>query len=239
MPSHKRGGGSSMDDRAYFAFLRHGDYAQRPATPSARQPFALTRKGVEQARLGLATLIRQLDMFAMAPAPQIHASRQLRAWQTAHELMAGLRGQGYEIDGIVEDSRLAERGLGSAANLTISEIESVLAADPRFGPPPPGWKSDSDYCLPLEGAESLSQAGQRVASYLQEVIRPGVLTVFVGHGASFRHACQHLGLLRPEEVARFSMYHAEPLLFCHEGRDSWRHLAGEWKIRAPKEVAID
>lgn len=122
-----------MDDRAYFAFLRHGDYAQRPATPSARQPFALTRKGVEQARLGLATLIRQLDMFAMAPAPQIHASRQLRAWQTAHELMAGLRGQGYEVDGIVEDSRLAERGLGSAANLTISEIESVLAADPRFG----------------------------------------------------------------------------------------------------------
>lgn len=228
-----------MASPAYIAFLRHGAYHQRSDAPSARQPFALSQEGVEQAREGARQLMQMIAQFGLKPVAQIHSSRQLRAWQTANELLASLRAHGHQVDNIVQSSDLAERGVGCAANLTLSEIEAVLRDDPRCEPPPRGWKSDSDYCLPLEGAESLSDAGRRVAGYIQRCLHPGSLTVLVGHGASFRHACHHLGLLRREDIAGMSMYHARPLLFCHDGRGSWQHLAGEWKIRTPKEVPLD
>ncbi|MDB6175995.1 phosphoglycerate mutase family protein [Paracoccus sp. Z330] len=228
-----------MAELGYFAFLRHGEYHQRADAPSARQPFALTPQGGRQARLGADQLLGMMVQHDLRPARLIHSSRQLRAWQTARELQMRLCDNGYDIDDIAQSSGLAERGLGSAANLTVGEIEAVLAADPRYGAPPTGWKSDSDYCLPLEGAESLADAGRRVAEHIRRIVQPGLLTIMVGHGASFRHACHELGLLRRDEIARLSMFHARPLLFCHDARGSWRHLAGEWKIRTQHEVSID
>ncbi|WP_163846950.1 histidine phosphatase family protein [Pseudooceanicola aestuarii] len=221
---------------AYVAFLRHGAYRQRADAPSARQPFPLTEEGLAQARAGADRLAAMLAARGLVPAPVIHSSCQLRAWQTAEAVRLRL---GAQVRTLRQTSALAERGLGSAANLTVAEIEAVLAADPRHPAPPPGWKSDRDYRLPLEGAESLAEAGARVAAHLQATLQSGRVVVHVGHGAAFRHACCHLGLLAPERIAALSMYHAEPLLFCYQPHGSWRHLAGQWKVRAPKEEPID
>lgn len=228
-----------MADTGFVAILRHGAYEQRSGAPSARQPFALTSQGKAQARAGTLALAEMIAAHNLTVGPVIHASRQLRAWQTASEILITLQDCGIGVERITETSDLAERGVGSAANLTLAEIEAVLRDDPRYGPPPAGWKSDSDYCLPLEGAESLMQAGARVAGHLQSTVTPGQLTIHVGHGASFRHAFHHLGVLAREDIARLSMFHAQPLLFCHGPHGNWRHLTGEWKVRAPKEEAMD
>mgnify|MGYP001284026152 CR=1 FL=1 len=228
---------------AYAAFLRHGAYHQRPGAPSARQPFALTDEGQAQARAGGDALAAMIAERGLTLDPVIRCSRQLRAWQTADAVAGRLRAHGHAVDRIDETSALAERGLGSAANLTVAEIEQVLDDDPRHGPPPPGWKSDSSYRLPLDGAESLDEAGARVAACLGDTLGrdlvPGRVTVFVGHGASFRHGCRHLGLLTAADVPRLSMFHARPLLFCYNAHGSWQHCAGAWKVRARSEDPID
>lgn len=223
----------------YTVILRHGAYHQRPDAPSARQPFALTDAGRAQAQAGAETLQEMLRTAEITAPLTVHCSRQLRAWQTATEVVATLRACGITLPDPVETSALAERGLGSAANLTAAEIEAVLRDDPRYDAAPPGWKSDSAYRLPLEGAESLLDAGARVAEHLRQSATPGTVQIHVGHGASFRHAFHHLGVLARDEIARLSMFHARPLLFCHEGRVNWQHLAGEWKIRAPQDVPRD
>lgn len=225
--------------QGYTAFLRHGAYHQRADVPSARQPFALTDEGLAQASAGGKALAQMLSNRGLRPAPVVWCSRQLRAWQTAEAVVAQLRAHGFAIETLTETSALAERGLGAAANLRIAEIEAVLQGDPRYAPPPPGWKSDSDYCLPLEGAESLMQAGRRVADHLQAKATPGLVTVHIGHGASFRHGCHLLGLLSRDQIARLSMYHARPLLFCHEENANWSHLAGDWKVRGSKDIPAD
>lgn len=158
--------------RAYHAFFRHGAYDQAAGVPSARQPWPLTDEGQAQARAGAALLDGMIREHGLKPAPVIFCSRQLRAWQTAQTLAEALRALGYTFPDVHQTSALAERGLGSAANLTIAEIEAALAADPRCDAPPQGWKSDSDYCLPLEGAESLMMAGARVATHLELTASP-------------------------------------------------------------------
>ncbi len=224
---------------AYVAILRHGAYHQQPGAPSARQPHPLTEEGLSQARAAGAALAGIIAERGLTLSPVLYASRQLRAWQTAEEIRKVLTAQGHPALRIAETSDLAERGLGSAANMTVPQIEAALAADPRYAAPPPGWKSDSMYRLPLEGAESLMGAGQRVADHLRRSAVPGRLTIHAGHGASFRHACHHLGLLAQKEIAQLSMFHARPLLLCHDADGRWRHLAGAWKVRAPKEDPID
>lgn len=225
--------------RTYHAFFRHAAYHQRTGVPSARQPWALTDVGVQQACEGAQVLHDILCDHGLTLAPVIHCSRQLRAWQTAEALADRLRALGHEITMLSETSALAERGLGSAANLTVAQIEEALAADPRHAVPRAGWKSDSDYCLPFEGAESLMMAGSRVATHLEHAGDPDRVTIHVGHGASFRHACHHLGLLTRDDIAQFSMFHARPSLICHEADDTWQHLAGAWKIREPKSEPKD
>ncbi|WP_412074489.1 histidine phosphatase family protein [Tritonibacter mobilis] len=225
--------------KSYHAFFRHGAYHQWADVPSARQPWALSDEGIQQARAGARVLHDMLIEQDLMLAPVAFCSRQLRAWQTADLLIAALRDLGHEITNLKETSALAERGLGSAANLSVAQIEQALAADPRHDAPPNGWKSDSDYCLPLEGAESLMMAGARVATHLEHRNRPDRVTIHVGHGASFRHACYHLGLLSRDDIARFSMFHARPSLICHEADGTWRYLAGAWKIREPKSEPKD
>ncbi|MBY6114421.1 histidine phosphatase family protein [Mameliella alba] len=228
-----------MAERAYVAFFRHGAYHQRKGVPSARQPWPLTEDGSAQARQGAILLARMIETHGLTPAPVMHSSHQLRAWQTAQHILQGLQAAGYPVETVAETPDLAERGLGSAANLTLAEIETALRDDPRYDAPPPGWKSDSEYCLPLEGAESLMQAGARVARHIRATAKPGLLTIHVGHGASFRHACHHLGLLGRDDIARLSMFHARPSLICHDPHGRWHHLAGDWKIRAAGDTPKD
>ncbi len=63
------------------------------------------------------------------------------------------------------------------------------------------------------------------------------MKLFVGHGAAFRHAAYDLGLLAFDDLARLSMYHAEPIVFRAEG-GQWQRIEGGWKVRT-REAAPD
>jgi broad specificity phosphatase PhoE len=228
--------------RLIAALVRHGDYHQLPGAPSAHQPFALNERGEDQAREAGEVLAQILLRESWDLDSVIDSSRMLRAWQTA-SLIAERVGR-PEVRSF---DALAERGVGCAANLTVEQIERALADDPRYPPPPAGWKADSHYCLPLQGAESLLQAGERVAGHLRSSMaalrggepRAATLKVYVGHGAAFRHAAYHLGVLAFDDIARLSMYHGVPVLLEYLPDGSWRQVGGQWKQRAPKEEFVD
>ena len=97
---------------------------------------------------------------------------------------------------------------------------------------------NSHYRLPLQGAESLLEAGERVAAYLEQCMAAlprdnnDSVKVFVGHGAAFRHAAYHLGLLGLEQVGQLSMHHCRPITIEYLDGGQWRHIGGEWKLRS-------
>lgn len=224
---------------AIAILVRHGDYQQLAGAPSAWQPFGLTGDGVAQARHAAKLISDMLNDSGWQLHPVIHCSNLLRAWQTARliadELQCGMQLAGFDA--------LAERGVGSAANLTVEQIEQVLNEDPRYEVPPPGWKSDRHYRLPFAGAESLYEAGQRVAAHLEKSLAtlattPGVIKamLFVGHGAAMRHAACQLGALSPQQVPQLSMYHAMPIALQRQSACPWRHVGGQWKQRRGQEA---
>lgn len=215
-----------------IAVLRHAEYEQPADVPSAMLPWPLTAAGEMQARQAA----REIQSMARARSLGIHevfdSSRMLRAWQTASLIGDELGGEGWSIN---QFDALSERSVGSVANLTVAEIERILALDPRFEPPPPGWKSRSDFTLPFQGAESLLDAGARVAEHLNASARQmsaDELKVIVGHGASIRHAMVYLGVMSLDDVRRYSMYHARPVLLEYDSvSHDWRHIDGDWKRR--------
>lgn len=226
-----------MAERA-LAWIRHGEYAQPHGVPSAHLPHGLTARGREQARAaahGVWAFAREREL---ALEPVVDCSNLRRAWETTDLLCHELQRIGGPPLRLEEIPALAERSLGAAANLTVDEIEAALAADPRHAVPPRGWKRDAAYRLPLLGAESLDEAGARVARHvaarMREVSGPS-LKLFVGHGGAFRHAARVLGLLSPEDVRKHTMQHAAPIYFAYlapaAGREHFAHLAGEWLRR--------
>jgi 2,3-bisphosphoglycerate-dependent phosphoglycerate mutase len=228
------------------ALIRHGDYEQRPDTPSAHQPFPLTVHGEQQAHAAADRLRDEIGRQGWELVPCIDSSRMLRAWQTARiigDQLVDLTKAGMHVAGF---DALAERGLGSAANLTVAQIEDVIQRDPRFPDVPPGWKTDSHYRLPLQGAESLREAGERVAAHLQRRVATvpaetdvDWLKLFVGHGAAMRHAAWHLGVLEFEQIAQLSMYHARPVFLEYLPNGRWRHVGGDWKVRVQEDRELD
>lgn len=224
--------------RTIAALIRHGEYSQQPDTPSAHQPYALTERGRE-------TVLQEADNFAallqrhkLAVADTVDSSNMLRAWETALIFVESL--YQHQMPSTLVDSYdvLAERCVGAAANLTVRQIEKIIVEDPRYEEPPLDWKSNSHYCLPLQGAESLMQAGERVAAHLQQRMTKlraqadtDTVKLFVGHGAAFRHAAYHLGVLEYEQLAQLSMFHAQPVLIEYRDDGSWHHAGGDWKVR--------
>jgi 2,3-bisphosphoglycerate-dependent phosphoglycerate mutase len=233
-----------MTDR-YAILLRHGAYHQKPDTPSALQPFPLTEAGMAQARDAGRALAGLVGEHGWRVAPEIFCSRQQRAWQTATLLARSLA----EVTGlqmtITEDEALAERSVGAFANLSLGEIEEVLGQDPRHAAPPDDWKANSHYRLPVQGAESLMEAGERVARFLTASIDAlagdgtADAQVFVGHGAAFRHAAHHLGVLAFDDIRKLSMHHATPVVLKVAADGSWSHFIGAWKERPAKDIALD
>ena len=227
--------------RVIAALIRHGEYRQLPKTPGAHQPFPLTKKGQKQAQKASVTLRKAIKNNRWAVSAQVNSSRLLRAWQTA-QIITGELTDLFPVSPLLNSfDDLAERGLGSAANLTIEQIETIIHEDPRFSDLPPGWKSNSRFCLPLQGAESLLEAGERVASHLDKQMKilieqteADTLKLFMGHGAAFRHAAYHLGVLSYEQIAQLSMYHAEPVFLEYLSDGSWQHIDGKWKVRAKR-----
>jgi len=232
--------------RVIAALIRHGDYAQLPDTPSAHQPFPLNAAGEQQAREAAALLRAACDRNGWQPESCIDSSRMLRAWQTARIIaneLADLLPSGFTVSSF---DALAERCVGSAANLSLAQIGDIIHRDPRFPDLPEGWKSDSHYRLPLQGAESLAEAGERVAAHLCRRIAeiPAMpdtprLKLCVGHGAAMRHAAWHLGVLEFEQVAQLSMYHGRPVFIECLPDGSWRHAGGDWKVRSRDVVELD
>lgn len=227
-----------------IAVLRHADYLQPEDVPSAWLPWPLNQTGIEQAKGAAETIIRYLDSHALDCIDPIDSSLMQRAWQTATIVATQLQRRLQSSYSVDQFEALAERGVGAAANLTIGQIERILAADPRYELPPAGWKSRSDYKLPFQGAESLDEAGMRVARHLETVWqacaeRDGSgLKVIVGHGAAIRHAAKHLGVLSAEQTGRVSMYHALPMFFSKvDGQ--WQLIEGNWKPRTGEHEAED
>lgn len=233
-----------MNVNLVVALLRHAEYRQPENVPSAWLPYPLTEHGVSQARAAAKSVYDFTEKYGLKCLPRIDSSLMLRAWQTADVIanqLARLMGADLTID---EYPSLAERSVGAAANLSLEEIERVLAEDPRYMRPSPGWKSSSDYKLPFQGAESLDEAGLRVAFHIQRTWHTcndageSGLKIIVGHGASIRHAAKVLGLLGSDEVASVSMYHAQPIFItCEDGQ--WQLLEGRWKPRTIIDGAGD
>ena len=117
---------------------------------------------MEQAREAGGIVSALAAELGVAIAPVIDCSTMLRAWRTARLLSEGLDGA-FHVECF---DALAERGVGAAANLSVDEIVTLVEQDPRFDPLPAGWKSDSHFRLPFQGAESLIEAGDRVAAHL-------------------------------------------------------------------------
>lgn len=229
--------------RVIVALLRHGAFHQPQGVPSAHLPYGLDRDGEQQARRGMGRLLDQIDGTGWKVDDVVDTSRLLRAWQTAQILSEALRDSLGMHFAVEEFDDLAERSLGSGANLTVEQIGEVLRQDPRCMPLPEGWRHDSFYRIPLPGAESLMQAGARVARHIewraqQIVARSGSDTVkiCVGHGGAFRHAAVHLGVLQIEEVRCLSMEHCVPVFLERHGENRWTRVAGEWKKREPAYV---
>jgi 2,3-bisphosphoglycerate-dependent phosphoglycerate mutase len=232
--------------RLIAAIIRHGDYYQLADTPSALQPFPLTEKGFQQAREGARAILGKLDEENWALATGVDSSLQLRAWQTADTIVQEINRVIPTACTLSSHAALAERSVGSAGNLTHRQIAEVVRQDPRFPDLPDNWKADSHFRLPLQGAESMMEAGKRVAEHLgqrmeslRQSINEDTLCLFVGHGASFRHAAHLLGVLDFEDIARLSMYHARPVYLEVSPDGAWSHIAGEWKIRPTDSRDLD
>jgi broad specificity phosphatase PhoE len=236
--------------RLIVAFVRHGEYQQPTGVPSAHLPYPLTANGIKQAAAAAESLMAAASKQSWDIYPVIDSSCQLRGWQTATIIARELERLGISDVTVESFEDLAERCLGSAANLTVEQIESVIAADPRYDPLPVGWKSDSNFRIPLQGAESLMQAGERVmhhitgiADNLTQEIAVDTLKIFVGHGAAFRHAAVHMGLLTARQAVALSMYHCQPIYFerliDYLDDNKWRHIGGDWKIRKEQDLNPD
>ena len=232
--------------RLLAALIRHGEYDQLPDTPSAHQPFGLTEKGRAQAYDAAAEIYDVIHKNAWSLIASIDSSRLLRGWQTAQLISARLQSLGSSASRVDSFDALAERSVGSAANLTLDQIAELIRQDPRHPDPPADWKANSHYCLPLPGAESLLEAGQRVAEHLvarmnelRGEIESDSLKLFVGHGAAFRHAAFKLGILQFEQIGKLSMYHTKPVYLEYLHDRSWRHVQGEWKLRAASDGCLD
>jgi 2,3-bisphosphoglycerate-dependent phosphoglycerate mutase len=224
-----------------LAWIRHGEYSQPAGVPSAHLPYGLTPRGRDQARSAAHAVWAYAREQRLELAPVVDCSSLLRAWETATLLVDELRAAGGPSLSVESFDALTERSLGAAANLTIEQIEAVLADDPRYEVPPRGWKRDPAYRLPFPGAESLEEAGRRVLSHVLDRMRSTgasapTLKLFVGHGGAFRHAAQRGGLLTPVQVHELSMDYGVPIYLeqSGEGADGERlaHVAGGWKRRS-------
>ena len=231
--------------RLIAALIRHGDYQQMPDAPSAHQPWPLNSRGENQARKGAQVLNDTVIRNGWTLVPSIDTSRLLRAWQTATIFANRLAELSSFTPNIESHDALAERGVGCLANLTIAQIEDVLRQDPRVSSPPAEWKADSHYRLPLQGAESLLEAGERVAAHLlqsMEALPPDDhdrVKVFIGHGAAFRHAAYHLGVLEFGQLKKLSMFHCQPVMLEYVPDGDWRHVEGDWKVRTLQSSFTD
>lgn len=232
--------------RRVAAFVRHGHFDRPECTASAHLPIPLSATGRQQARDAVEPLLRFCDEQGLEPDPQIESSQLIRAWETAVIMAEELERRTSRVFRVEERLELIERGLGSCANLRFDEIEAVLALDPRLDPLPEGWRRIPDFRLAVPGAESLLEAGGRVAEFVSASLASipeedprDVLRLFVAHGGCLRHAALRLGVLDRALVGRLTMDYGQAVLIerCEDGR--WIHSGGQWKKRLSVIGSVD
>lgn len=218
---------------AAIAFIRHGQYQQLPDTPSARQPYPLTDAGVQGVRTQARHFADWLSETGYQLEAKVHCSTSLRAWQTAEIYREELSDFFAGESSCNSFSCLCERSVGTVANLSVREIERIVALDPRLPPLPDGWKSISDFRLPFDGAETHMEAGARVSEHLKALPifeANNRIQLMVGHGASIRHASYHLSVINLSDIKCLSMFYGQPVVF-EKRNTGWIQLFGNWKRR--------
>lgn len=226
--------------RRIAAFVRHGHFARPEGTASAHSLFPLTQTGREQARDAVDAVLDFADEFNLEVDARLESSQLLRAWETAKIIVEGLESQTSRSFHVLQRNELIERGIGSAANMRFDDIEAILAKDPRIAPLPKGWRRLPEFRLPVQGAESLMQAGSRVASRIAASMNSipnddsrDVMRLFVAHSGCLRHAAVVLGAIDVRKVPGLSMGFAQTVLIEKMPNGEWIHLAGQFEKHLP------
>jgi 2,3-bisphosphoglycerate-dependent phosphoglycerate mutase len=226
--------------RRVAAFVRHGHFDRPEGTASAHSLYALSAEGRGQAERAAGPVLEMCQDLALEIDARIEASQLLRAWETANilghaltERMAERTGQRFHV---IQRDELIERGLGSAANMTFDRIHELLAADPRLGPLPDGWRRMPEFRLPVQGAESLMQAGARVAARVATSMDSipdedprDLVRLFVAHSGCLRHAMVALGALDVRTVPGLSMDFAQTIMVEKLPNGDWVHVGGQFR----------
>ncbi len=226
--------------RRVAAFVRHGHFDRPDRRASAHSLYSLSSEGRLQAERAAEPILEMCQDLELEIDSRIETSQLLRAWETANLLGAALTDRLAKESGqrfhVIQRDELIERGLGSAANLTFEEIHELLAADPRLGPLPDGWRRMPEYRLPVQGAESLMQAGARVASRVATSIDSisdedprDVVRIFVAHSGCLRHAAVALGALDVRTVPLLSMDFAQTVMIEKLPNGDWIHISGQFR----------
>ena len=229
--SEKRTGG-----RRIAVLVRHGAFDRPEQTASAHSFYPLNTLGREQAVAAATPILQMCEEQGVELDSRIEASQLLRAWETANLLGESLSEKTGQSFHVVQRDELIERGLGSATNMTFDRIHELLAADPRLAPLPAGWRRMPEFRLPLPGAESLMQAGARVAARISasmdaisETDSRDVGRLFVAHSGCLRHAAVVLGALDVRIVAELSMDFTQAVMLEKLPNGDWIHLAGAFQ----------
>lgn len=226
----------STRGRRVAGLVRHGHFDRPEETASAHRLLPLTDRGREQAAASADAILALCLEQDLELDTTIEVSQLLRAWETGTILASALgerTGTTFVLD---ERNEIIERGIGSCANLRFDEIESVLALDTRLDALPKGWRRMPEFRLPVQGAESLIQAGERTGARIDASIESisdddprDVLRLFVAHSGCLRHAAVHLGALELSAVSSLSMDFCQAILIEKSQHGDWKQLAGQWK----------
>jgi 2,3-bisphosphoglycerate-dependent phosphoglycerate mutase len=227
--------------RRVAGLVRHGHFSRPEETASAHRVLPLSDEGRAQARAGADAILMLCQKQNLELDTTIEVSQLLRAWETGTTLADRFSEKlGISFD-VTEHDEIIERGIGSCANLRFDEIEAVLALDPRLDPLPAGWRRMPEFRLPVQGAESLMQAGARTGAHIAASVESipdddprDLLRLFVAHSGCLRHAAVHLGVVEISEVSGLSMDFCQTILIEKSESNGWERKAGDWKKHLPE-----
>ena len=227
--------------RRIAAFIRHGHFDRPEGVASAHSLYPLSQRGRDQARKVADLILATSEEMGLELGPRIESSQLLRAWQTANLIAESLTARTDKRFHVVQRDELIERGLGSCANMSFDEIRATLAADPRLRPLPEGWRRLPEFRLPVQGAESLMQAGARTATQVVTSLNSipaedprDWMRLFVAHSGCLRHATVQLGALDVRMVAGLSMDFAQVVFIEKLPSGDWVQIAGQFRKRLPE-----
>ena len=226
--------------RRIAAFVRHGHFERPEGVASAHSLFPLSERGRDEARNAADPILELCEEMSLELDPRIEASQLLRAWETANLIAESLETRTGKRFHVLQRDELVERGLGSCANMPFDEIRAMLAADPRLGVLPEGWRRMPEFRLPVQGSESLMQAGARTATRVATSLDSipaedprDLMRLFVAHSGCLRHAAVQLGALDVRVVPGLSMDFAQSVFVEKLRNGDWIHIAGQFKKQLP------